>query len=175
MSFLNFINGGQSYLYDVSKVIAGIPNNQACYSGPDILPSETTLYSNSSSTYELLTRHPGCRSNSVQNDSFEEEGPRDSLYHLVCDSATSRDANSNGRPDCTLTDIFKFAVGGTFGDFKQNSPYDSGLCINSYLFWNNRGGPSATGLDISDAFPVIAAKPYGNAWYGQCVGGVGPP
>lgn len=155
LAFLNFLNGNQSYLYNVSDTISAIPNNQACYSGPDILFSNETLYSNINRTYEVLTRHGGCRSNSAQNDSFEEKG---------CASG-----------NCTMADIFNFAVGGTFGDFDERAPYRSGLCVNSYLFWNNRETRSATGLDISDALSVIASKPYGKGWYGQCSGGGGPP
>ena len=71
--------------------------------------------------------------------------------------------------------IFKFAVRDTFGDFNHNIPRTSGVCVNSYLFWNHRVGASWTGLDWTDALPVIAAYPYGRAWLDECVGGGGPP
>jgi hypothetical protein len=150
LSFLNFLRGGQHYLYDVSAAISSVPNNQACFSGPDVLPNNPTLYANINSVYEVLTRHDGCRSNSAQNDSFE--------------------VPSCG-PDC----IFKFAVRGTLGDFPQDAPRTGGLCVNSYLFWNHREAVSATGLDWRDALPVIAAHPYGTGWHGQCAGGGGAP
>jgi hypothetical protein len=34
---------------------------------------------------------------------------------------------------------------------------------------------SATGLDWTDALPVIAANPYGAGWLEQCAGGGGVP
>jgi hypothetical protein len=43
--------------------------------------------------------------------------------------------------------------------------------VNSYLFWNHRVTSSATGLDWTDALPVIAANPYGVGWLDQCAGG----
>lgn len=150
VAFLNFLEGGQSYLVDVARAIAAVPNNRGCFSGPDILPDNKTLYSNQYSAYELLTRQPGCRSNSAQNDSFEV-------------------------PDCDMDCIFRFTVRGTFGDFNETAPRTSGLCVNSYLFWNHRYWLSATGLTHLDALKVIAANPYGQGWYGQCAGGGGPP
>ena len=71
--------------------------------------------------------------------------------------------------------IFRFGVGGTFGDFPETAPRTGGLCINSYLFWNHRVSPSSTGLDWTHALPVIAAYPYGSAWLDQCAGGGGSP
>jgi hypothetical protein len=150
MPFLNFIRGGQAYLSDVSDAISAVPNNQACYSGPDLLPDNTSLYDSDSSTYEVMTRHKGCRSNSAQNDSFDV-------------------------PNFGLQSIFKFAVSGTFGDFDQSAPRKSGVCVNSYLFWNHVEAKSSTGLDWTSALPVIAAHPYGAGWYGQCTGGGGAP
>ena len=38
MAFMNFIRGGQPYLYDVSAAIAAVPGNGACMSGPDLRP-----------------------------------------------------------------------------------------------------------------------------------------
>jgi hypothetical protein len=150
MSFLNFLRGGQAYLYDVSDAISAVPENRACMSGPDLLPGNTTLYKDRNRVYEVLARHDGCRSNSAQNDSYED-------------------------PLCGLDCIFKFGVSGTFGDFNQNAPRSSGVCVNSYLFWNHRTGRSATGLNWLDALPVIAANPYGPGWYQQCAGGGGAP
>jgi hypothetical protein len=71
--------------------------------------------------------------------------------------------------------IFRFGVGGTFGDFPQTNPRQGGLCINSYLFWSHRTSVSDTGLDWTAALPVIAAYPYGSAWLNQCAGGGGSP
>jgi hypothetical protein len=150
VSFLNFIRGGQQYLKNVAAAIAAVPNNRACVSGPDLLPDEPSLYSSESAAYEVIVRHPGCRSNSAQNASYGVEG---------CDM------------DC----IFRFGVGGTFGDFPETAPRTGGLCINSYLFWSHRVFPSATGLDWTYALPVIAAYPYGSAWLDQCAGGGGSP
>ena len=150
VSFLNFLRGGQQYLYDVSAAIAAVPGNRACISGPDLLPNEPTLYANSASAYQVIVRHKGCRSNSAQNNSYGVEG---------CDM------------DC----IFRFGVGGTFGDFPEEAPLTGGLCINSYLFWNHRYVASSTGLDWTDALPVIAANPYGPGWLDQCAGGGGVP
>ncbi len=148
--FLNFIAEGQSYLHDVSDAIAAIPDNQACLGGPDLLPNNRTLFGSNNAAYEVLTRHDGCRSNSAQNDSYDV-------------------------PGCGLDCIFDFAVSGTFGDFDDDHPYDSGVCVNSYLFWNHRVQSSSTGLDYSDAFPVIAAHPYGPGWLDRCAGGGGRP
>ncbi|MCE3284593.1 MAG: hypothetical protein K0R70_849 [Steroidobacteraceae bacterium] len=150
VSFLNFIRGGQQYLETVAAAIAAVPDNRACVSGPDLLPDQSALYATESAAYEVIVRHDGCRSNSAQNASYDVEG---------CDM------------DC----IFRFGVGGTFGDFPETAPRTGGLCINSYLFWTHRVFPSSTGLDWTDALPVIAAYPYGAAWLDQCAGGGGSP
>jgi len=71
--------------------------------------------------------------------------------------------------------IFHFGVGGTFGDFPETAPSTGGVCINSYFFWSHRVSPSTTGLDWTDALPVIEANPYGTGWLNQCTGGGGPP
>ena len=71
--------------------------------------------------------------------------------------------------------MFNFAVRGTLGDFDQSAPRASGVCVNSYLFWNHRVMISPTGLSWVDALPVIAAHPYGSDWYGRCAGGGGAP
>lgn len=146
VAFLNFIRGGQQYLHEVSEAIAAIPDRRGCMSGPDVLPDDASLYDGDAAVYEVLARHDGCRSNSVQNASFEV-------------------------PACGLDCILRFAIGGAFGDFDQGSPRTSGLCVNSYLFWNHRVTRSKTGLDWTDALPVIAANPYGRAWQEQCLGG----
>jgi hypothetical protein len=150
MSFMNFIRNGQQYLDDVSAAIAAVPDNRACLSGPDLLPDSKELYSGSDSIYKVLVRHKGCRSNSAQNRSFSVQ-------------------------KCGLGCVFQFAVSATFGEFNHNYPRTSGVCVNSYLFWNHRVGVSRTGLDWTDALAVIAAYPYGRAWLDQCVGGGGPP
>jgi hypothetical protein len=150
MAFLNFLRGGQALLNDVSAAISAIPDNQACFSGPDVLPNSPALYRNNNRVYEVLTRHSGCRSNSIQNDSYQV-------------------------PGCALDCIFHFAVSGSFGDFPETAPLSGGLCINSYLFWNHRATKSTTGQDWTDALPVIAANPYGPGWYLQCAGGGGAP
>lgn len=150
ISFLNFLNGGQSYLHDISAAISALPANQVCFSGPDVLPDSPALYKDGNRAYQVMTQHVGCRSNSVQNDSYQVDG-------------------------CGLDCIFHFAVSGTFGTFPKSAPLSGGLCVNSYLFWNDRSTKSSTGLDWTDALPVIAANPYGPAWYNQCVGNNGPP
>jgi hypothetical protein len=157
LSFLNFLVGNQSYLADVSAAISAVPNNQACYSGPDLLPNNSTLYADINSTYEQLTRHKGCRSNSAQNDSFNVQWPNGTAY--------------------TLDDIFNFAVSGTFGDFDQTDPYHSGVCVNSYLFWNHRVGTAApNNYDWTDAEKTIAKYPYSAAnWTDKCTNGGGAP
>ena len=79
--------------------------------------------------------------------------------------------------------LFNFAVRGTFGDFNDGvrstlGPRNpaSGVCVNSYLFWNNRTAAApSTGFTVADAFPIIAANPYGTGWYGQCSGGGAVP
>jgi hypothetical protein len=150
VSFLNFLRGGQQYMYNVSAAIAGVPDNRACISGPDLLPDESTLYTGDGAIYEVMVRHQGCRSNSAQNASYGVTG---------CDM------------DC----IFHFGVGGTFGDFPEATPRAGGVCINSYLFWSHRVVASPTGLDWTSALPVIAAYPYGSMWLDQCTGGGGAP
>jgi hypothetical protein len=150
MAFANFLRNGQAYLHDVSAAIASISDNRGCLSGPDLLPDERPLYETGASAYEVLTRHAGCRANSAQNDSFEVTG-------------------------CGLDCIFRFAVSGTLGDFAQDAPRTSGVCVNAYLFWNHRLGRSATGMTWLDALPVIAAHPYGVDWLEQCNGGGGAP
>lgn len=148
MFFVNFIRRGQTYLHNVSDAISAVPDNRACLSGPDLLPNSSALYNNANSAYEVLIRHRGCRANSAQNNSYQV-------------------------PGCALDCIFRFAVSGTFGDFNQAAPYTSGVCVNSYLFWNHRTSRSSTGLNWSSVLPVIAANPYGPGWYGQCIGGDG--
>jgi len=150
MPFLNFLRGGQSYLYDISAAIMAIPDNQVCFSGPDVLPNRQSLYNSNDAVYQVLTRHSGCRSNSAQNDSYQV-------------------------PGCSLSCIFEFAVSGTFGAFPASAPLTAGLCVNSYLFWNDKTSLSATGLNYKDALPVIAAHPYGPDWYDQCSGSSSPP
>ncbi|HET9693097.1 MAG TPA: Ig domain-containing protein [Steroidobacteraceae bacterium] len=150
MSFLNFLRGGQQYLYDVSAAIASVPDNRACISGPDILPNTPNLYTGTAPIYEVIVRHAGCRSNSAQNASYDVAG-------------------------CDLACIFRFGVGGTFGDFPEDAPLSGGLCINSYLFWTHRVTPTASGVDWTHALPIIDAYPYGAAWLDQCTGGGGPP
>jgi hypothetical protein len=148
--FLNFLHGNQSYLYDISAAISAIPNNQVCISGPDLLPNDPQLYSGTNAVYQVITRHPGCRSNSAQNASYRVRG-------------------------CTLECIFEFAVGGTLGAFPASAPRNGGLCVNSYLFWNDKTSTSATGQNWKSALRVIAAHPYGPQWYGQCAGTGGAP
>lgn len=150
VSFLNFIRHGQQYLSTVASAIAAVPGNRACLSGPDLLPDEQALYATNSSVYEVMVRHAGCRSNSAQNNSYAVT-------------------------DCDMGCIFRFGVGGTFGDFPETAPRTGGVCINSYLFWTHRVHVSRTGLDWTSALPVIAANPYGPAWLDQCAGGGGPP
>ena len=115
-----------------------------------MLPNAVSLYRTDNRAYPVLARHVGCRSNSAQNNSYQV-------------------------PGCGLDCIFQFAVSGTFGYFPSGAPLTGGLCVNSYLFWNHRNGRSATGLNWTDALPVIAANPYGPGWYMQCAGGGGAP
>jgi hypothetical protein len=150
MAFLNFLRGNQSYLYDISAAISAVPFNQVCISGPDLLPDEPDLYEGPSSAYQVIVRHPGCRSNSAQNDSYNV-------------------------PGCALECIYHFAVAGTLGAFPSTAPLNGGLCVNSYILWNDTPFRSATGLNWKDALPVIAAHPYGADWLAQCVGGNDPP
>ncbi|HWJ05404.1 MAG TPA: hypothetical protein VNS57_06395 [Steroidobacteraceae bacterium] len=150
MAFVNFIRNGPEFIDDVAAAIARVPDNRACLSGPDLLPDEKALYSHNGAIYEVLARHGGCRANSAQNRSY-------------------------GIRNFNLYDVFRFAVGGTKGDFQQREPRSSGVCVNSYLFWNHRVGESWTGLDWINALPVIAAYPYGREWLDACEGGGGPP
>ena len=150
MAFLNFLRGGQAYLHDISAAIAAVPRNQACMSGPDLLPNESSLYNGEDQVYPVLNKHPGCRANSAQNNS----------YHV---------------PNCEMDCIFRFAVGGTFGAFPEHKPLTGGLCINSYLFWNNRSTHGPRGQGWQDAQAVIAAHPYGPDWLSQCAGSDGKP
>ena len=150
MAFLNFLRGGQSYLDDISSAIAAVPGNQVCFSGPDLLPNERSLYEGDNQVYPVLNRHPGCRANSAQNSS----------YHV---------------PGCGLECIFHFAVGGTFGKFPVTAPLSGGLCVNSYIFWNNRDARGPRGQGWRDVLPVIAAHPYGPDWNQQCAGTDGEP
>ncbi len=150
VSFLNFLQGGQSYLYDISAAISSIPNNQVCISGPDLLPTDPALYRNRDAIYQVISRHSGCRSISAQNASYQVRG-------------------------CSLECMFNFAVSGTMGAFPASAPLTGGLCVNSYFFWNDKATKSRTGLDWKDALPVIASHPYGAGWYNQCTGGHGPP
>ena len=119
-------------------------------SGPDLLPNESSLYNGADQVYPVLNKHPGCRANSAQNDS----------YHV---------------PNCRMDCIFRFAVGGTFGAFPEHKPLTGGLCINSYLFWNNRSARGPRGQGWQDAQAVIAAHPYGPDWLSQCAGSDGKP
>jgi hypothetical protein len=150
MPFLNFLRGGQSYLFDVSAAISAIPDNQVCFSGPDLLPNSPSLYDSPDKVYEVLTQHTGCRSNSAQNNSYQV-------------------------PGCSMDCIFHFAVSGTLGTFPASAPLTGGLCVNSYIFWNDKTSKSATGLTYKDALPVITANPYGPDWLKQCVGTDGEP
>jgi hypothetical protein len=150
MVFLNFIRGRQDYLHDVADAIAAVPDNRACISSPDVLPDSSALHEGESSIYQVAVRHSGCRANSVQNDSYAVSG-------------------------CDLECIFRFAVGGTMGQFPHGSPRSGGLCVNSYLFWSHVVDKSATGLDWKDASAVIAANPYGQSWHQQCENGGSNP
>ena len=150
MSFVNFLRGNQSYVADISAAISSIPNHRACISGPDLLPNEPALYHGSDAIYPVIARHPGCRSISAQNAS----------YHV---------------PGCTLDCIYHFAVGGTLGAFPVSAPLRGGLCVNSYIFWNDKLKKSAAGQGWQDALRVIAAHPYGRGWFSQCAGNDGPP
>jgi len=76
---------------------------------------------------------------------------------------------------CGLECIYHFAVDGSLGAFPEESPRNGGLCVNSYLFWNDMVRRSRTGLNWKDALPVIAAHPYGSGWLNQCAGGGGRP
>jgi hypothetical protein len=146
MAFMNFIRGGQHYLDDVAAALAVVPDGRGCLSGPDLLPDSRSLYADDSSVYQVLVRQPGCRANSAQNDSYDV-------------------------PGCGLDCIFSFAVGGTFGQFDASAPRRAGVCVNAYLMWNHRVMPSSTGLDWTDALPVIAAYPHGREWHDRCEGG----
>jgi len=148
--FLNFLRGGQSYLNDISAAISAIPDNRVCISGPDLLPNDPSLYSRDDSIYQVITRHGGCRSNSAQNNSFQV-------------------------PGCNLECIFHFAVAGSLGGFPANAPLTGGLCINSYIFWNDMSSTNPAAQDWKDALAVIAAHPYGPGWLSQCVGSDGKP
>jgi hypothetical protein len=148
--FLNFIRGGQRYLDDVAGAIAAVPENRACFSGPDILPGAASLYRADTSPYEVLTRHRGCRANSAQWDSL-------------------------ALSDCDLECVFRFAVGGAFGDFPQHAPDTGGLCVNSYLFWNRPAYDRGNGHGWGDVQDVIAAHSYGPDWTDRCAGGGGYP
>jgi hypothetical protein len=150
MVFANFVRGDLDALKALSRVIAAVPNNKVCLSGPDLLPDNRSLFNHQGAAYEVLARHVGCRANSAQNDSF-------AIWQYP------------------LGEVFNFAVRGTFGDFNEVTPRASGVCVNSYLFWNHRTGVSYTGLNWLDALPVIAAYPYGRLWHDQCPGGGGAP
>ena len=150
MPFINFLPGQQSYIHDISAAIAAIPNNQVCMSGPDLLPNEPALYSSSDAAYQVMARHPGCRADSAQNASFHVRG-------------------------CSLECIFHFAVGGTLGAFPASAPLSGGLCVNSYIFWNDKESQGPSSQDWRSALQVMASHPYGPAWYGQCTGDDGPP
>lgn len=150
LAFLNFIRNGQQYLNDVSRALSAIPDNRGCMSGPDLLPDEASLHSGNDAVYQVLARHRGCRSNSAQNRSY-------------------------GIERFNLDQLFNFAVRGTYGSFDERVPRASGVCVNSYLFWNHRVKTSWTGQNWLDALPVIAAYPYGRLWLDQCAGGGGAP
>jgi hypothetical protein len=143
--FLNFLKGGQQYLNDVSRAISAIPGNRGCMSGPDLLPDNRSLFDGKDAVYQVLVRHKGCRSNSAQNNSYGIRG-------------------------FNMDQVFNFAVRGTFGEFEAGAPRASGVCVNSYLFWNHRVKVSWTGQSWLDALPVIAAYPYGRNWLEQCQG-----
>jgi len=148
--FMNFLKGGQQYLNDVSRAISAIPDNRGCMSGPDLLPDVAGLHQGKDAVYQVLARHHGCRSNSAQNNSY-------------------------GISNFNMDQVFNFAVRGNFGRFDSNSPRTSGVCVNSYMFWNHREKLSWTGRNWLDALPVIAAYPYGRGWYEQCSdGGTAP-
>ena len=60
------------------------------------------------------------------------------------------------------------------GAFPTTAPLSGGLCVNSYLFWDNKKkGPTAQYWKTAQQ--VMANHPYGPGWYGQCVGDYGPP
>jgi hypothetical protein len=150
MAFVNFLRGNQSYVSDISAAISSIPNHRACLSGPDLLPNEPALYLGNNAIYPVIARHPGCRSISAQNAS----------YHV---------------PGCSLDCIFHFAVGGTLGAFPTSVPLRGGLCVNSYILWNDKAKKSPGGQGWQDALRVIAAHPYGRSWFSECAGNDGPP
>lgn len=150
LAFLNIIQSGQNAdLQLVSEALTALPNNQGCYGGPDILPNNNGLVNG---TYQVLVKHVGCRSNSAQNTT------------IVGSQAGAVACAPN---DCN--EIFSFTVRGTFGILTLPLGADEGLCVNSYLFWNDSTAERAK-VD-----PTIQANPYGIGWYGQCsCGGTAP-
>jgi hypothetical protein len=153
MAFLNQIQGNQAGLGTVSAALSALPFNQGCYSGPDILPANAGLVAG---TYQYLNAHVGCRADSAQNTTIvgSSSGPQ------ACDPIAH---NCNA--------IFVFSVQGTFGHLNKTVPLPSnqGLCLNSYIFWNDSVAEQAY-VD-----PTVQANPYGIGWYGQCICGGGPP
>lgn len=108
-----------------------------------------------------IAKVPNRRSCFAGPDILPGNGSLDSVYgelrtHKGC-RANSAQNDSYQVAGCGLNCIFDYAV--------------SNLCVNSYLFWNHRVGTSATGLDWTDALPVIAAQPYGYGWLDQCPAG----
>jgi hypothetical protein len=146
--FINQLRGNQAGLHDIQATIQGIANNQVCFAGPDILPDSAQLYNGNNQVYQVLISHPGCRANSAQNNSIAE-----------CPAG----GNCNA--------IFTFAVQGTFGHLGKSNPLppDDGLCINSYIWWNDSTSQQAK-VD-----PTIQQNPYGAGWYGQCSCGGSEP
>jgi hypothetical protein len=171
VSFMNFLSGNLSYMGDIAEAMEGTPN--WCISGPDVLPSNASLYVNEVRIYHVIVDHVGCRSNSAQHASYIEAGPDLDDYEVTEDTICVGDPPQSNNP-CTMEEIFGFAVGGTFGSFDNANPYDSGLCVNSFLFWNHKDwvfGDVPGERTWEDALPVIAGNPYGLGWTVNCAGG----
>lgn len=154
MDFTNQIKGQSvAGLTQISDALSALPNNQGCYGGPDILPNNGGLVAG---TYQALISHSGCRANSAQNTTIVGSG----AGAQACDPTAVNCDN-----------VFDFAVRGTFGHLDKTLPVpsDQGLCINSYIFWND----SATEQTYVDK--TVQKFPYGPDWYDRCTCGGGPP
>jgi hypothetical protein len=165
--FMNYIPGNLDLMRPLADYLAALPNGNACLAGPDIIPSDGGLFISEDRIYHILVDYDGCRANSMQNESYRmDNGPADGNDpdHAITPNLTRCVDAEPGVP-CPMWEMFLFGVRGSAGEFNKDKPFDSGLCINSFIFWNHKTWKAAPWeLTFDNAANVIANNPYGDGW-----------
>lgn len=139
----------------IQPALMNFPNNTICFGQPDVLPLSSNFWSGNNQPYNVELHWNGCRTNSIENNSYDQAG-------------------------WDMDHIATFSFRGTYG---VNIPAGAigvndttkGICINSFLFANHTVTTSSQGRDWNDMKPVALAHPYGPDWYSRCNGGGARP